>query len=132
MMKTQRKRIRRKSRARRGEQEQEQAAQKPGGGPEAKRSKRDRLPAFYAAGPMFGLGPAPPEASPENGRDAKPQRLDAHAATDDTQASAVRPVAGQGPSEHVDAFNTYRGTTRRPFDLTICREAFDGAIQSMF
>jgi hypothetical protein len=34
--------------------------------------------------------------------------------------------------QHVSAFNTYNGTTRRPFDMTICRGAFDAAIQSMF
>jgi hypothetical protein len=34
--------------------------------------------------------------------------------------------------QHVSAFNTYDGTTRRPFDMTICRGAFDAAIQRMF
>jgi hypothetical protein len=34
--------------------------------------------------------------------------------------------------EHVTAFNTYNGTTRRAFDLTLCRNDFDAAIQAMF
>jgi hypothetical protein len=32
--------------------------------------------------------------------------------------------------QHVSAFNTYNGTTRQPFDMTICRGAFDAAMQS--
>ena len=228
MMRTRRKRVRRRAKARRREQEQEQTAQMSSGGPEAKRAKRDRLPGFYAAGPMFGLGPAPPEPDPEQQAEADSQPLNENEATDDTAIEPVAPVQGRGPSEHVtvygngnsvrlrgetiaefssgyetqnvvgsrakgcpdcpkgtcihvkgtlvatyavdttvtlpqasdfpdltpcqhqrvqhaidtvlapheqehvDAFNTYRGATRRPFDLTICRNAYDGKIKSMF
>jgi len=34
--------------------------------------------------------------------------------------------------QHVDAFRTYNGTTRTPFDLTICRADFDSTIREMF
>jgi hypothetical protein len=33
--------------------------------------------------------------------------------------------------QHVSAFSTYNGTTQQPFDMTICRGAFDAAMQSM-
>jgi len=33
--------------------------------------------------------------------------------------------------EHVTAFNTYRGTVRTPFDLTLCRTDFDARIQEL-
>lgn len=33
--------------------------------------------------------------------------------------------------QHVSAFRTYNGTTRQPFDMTICRGAFDAAMQSL-
>jgi hypothetical protein len=32
----------------------------------------------------------------------------------------------------VAAFRGYNGTTRRPFDLTLCRSEFDSAIRAMF
>lgn len=33
--------------------------------------------------------------------------------------------------EHVVAFNTYAGTVRTPFDLTLCRSDFDARIQEL-
>ena len=33
--------------------------------------------------------------------------------------------------QHVAAFNTYRGTVRTPFDLTLCRADFDSEIQGL-
>lgn len=30
------------------------------------------------------------------------------------------------------AFNTYNGVTRQPFNLTLCRSAFDAAIRRLF
>lgn len=44
---------------------------------------------------------------------------------------AITRVLAPHEQQHVRAFRTYNGTTRRPFDLTICRGDLDGAIQSM-
>ena len=33
--------------------------------------------------------------------------------------------------QHVSAFRTYNGTTRQRFDMTLCRDALDAAMQSM-
>ncbi|MBI3785262.1 MAG: hypothetical protein HY270_17865 [Deltaproteobacteria bacterium] len=34
--------------------------------------------------------------------------------------------------EHVRAYTQYNGTTRRPFDLTLCRNELNAAIRAMF
>jgi len=46
--------------------------------------------------------------------------------------NAINTVLAPHEQEHVRAFRTYNGTTRRPFDLTLCRSEFDSAIQQMF
>jgi hypothetical protein len=45
---------------------------------------------------------------------------------------AIENVLAPHEQAHVRAFATYNGTTRRPFDLTLCRSAFEDAIRSMF
>jgi hypothetical protein len=45
--------------------------------------------------------------------------------------NAITNVLAPHEQRHVRAFRTYAGTTRQPFDMTICRDAFDGAMQSM-
>jgi hypothetical protein len=44
---------------------------------------------------------------------------------------AIRNVLRPHERRHVDAFRTYDGTVRQPFDMTICRGDFDAAIQNM-
>ncbi len=44
---------------------------------------------------------------------------------------AIDNVLAPHEQQHVSAFNTYRGTTRRRFDLTLCRSEFDSTIRSM-
>ena len=46
--------------------------------------------------------------------------------------NAIDTVLAPHEQEHVHAFRGYNGTTRRPFDLTLCRSEFDSAIRSMF
>ena len=46
--------------------------------------------------------------------------------------NAINTVLAPHEQEHVRAFRTYNGATRRPFDLTLCRSEFDSAIQQMF
>ncbi|MBN1978940.1 MAG: hypothetical protein JW918_16190 [Anaerolineae bacterium] len=45
---------------------------------------------------------------------------------------AIDNVLSPHEQDHVDAFRGYNGTTRRPFDLTLCRSEFDSAIRAMF
>jgi hypothetical protein len=45
---------------------------------------------------------------------------------------AIDNVLAPHEQQHVAAFQQYNGTTRRAFDLTLCRSEFDGAIQRMF
>jgi hypothetical protein len=45
---------------------------------------------------------------------------------------AIEKVLAPHEQEHVRAFATYNGTTRRRFDLTLCRSEFDSAIRSLF
>jgi hypothetical protein len=45
---------------------------------------------------------------------------------------AIDNILAPHEQEHVRAFETYNGTTRPAFDLTLCRSEFDGAIQRMF
>jgi hypothetical protein len=45
---------------------------------------------------------------------------------------AVDNVLAPHEQQHVAAFRTYRGTTRRRFDLSICRSEFDSTIRSTF
>lgn len=45
---------------------------------------------------------------------------------------AIDNILAPHEQQHVQAFAQYNGTTRRAFDLTLCRSAFDGAIQRMF
>jgi hypothetical protein len=44
---------------------------------------------------------------------------------------AITNVLAPHEQRHVRAFKTYEGTTRQPFDMTICRGDFDAAMQSM-
>jgi len=44
---------------------------------------------------------------------------------------AINNVLAPHEQQHVTAFRTYNGTTRTPFDLTLCRADFDSRIQSM-
>ena len=46
--------------------------------------------------------------------------------------NAIDNVLAPHEQQHVAAFQQYNGTTRRAFDLTLCRSEFDGAIQRMF
>lgn len=45
---------------------------------------------------------------------------------------AINNVLAPHEQEHVRAFNRYNGTTRRAFDLTLCRSELDSAIEAMF
>lgn len=45
---------------------------------------------------------------------------------------AITNVLAPHEQAHVRAFNRYNGTTRRAFDLTLCRGDFDSAIDGMF
>jgi hypothetical protein len=45
---------------------------------------------------------------------------------------AIANVLAPHEQEHVRAFRQYNGTTRRRFDLTLCRGDFDARIQEMF
>jgi Domain of unknown function (DUF4157) len=44
---------------------------------------------------------------------------------------AIDTVLAPHEQKHVDAFNTYNGTTEQPFDLTVCRAALPAAIRAM-
>lgn len=46
--------------------------------------------------------------------------------------NAIQNVLSPHEQQHVQAFRQYNGTTRRRFDLTLCRSEFDSAIRSMF
>jgi hypothetical protein len=46
--------------------------------------------------------------------------------------NAIDNVLAPHEQEHVRAFRQYNGITRRQFDLTLCRSAFDSAISAMF
>jgi hypothetical protein len=45
--------------------------------------------------------------------------------------NGITNVLAPHEQEHVAAFNTYRGTVRTPFDLTLCRADFDASIQEL-
>lgn len=45
--------------------------------------------------------------------------------------NAIRNVLAPHEQHHVAAFRTYNGTTRQRFDMTICRDAFDAAMQDL-
>jgi hypothetical protein len=45
---------------------------------------------------------------------------------------AIDNVLAPHEQQHVRAFHQYDGTTRRPFDLTLCRSEFDSQIREMF
>jgi hypothetical protein len=45
---------------------------------------------------------------------------------------AITNVLAPHERQHVTAFSAYNGTTRTPFDVTLCRGDFDAAIQRMF
>ncbi len=45
---------------------------------------------------------------------------------------AITTVLAPHEQQHVQAFRTYNGTTRTPFDLTLCRADFDSAVRQMF
>jgi hypothetical protein len=45
--------------------------------------------------------------------------------------TAINNVLRPHEQQHVSAFRTYNGTTRQRFDMTICRDALDAAIQSL-
>lgn len=45
---------------------------------------------------------------------------------------AIDDVLAPHEQAHVRAFETYNGTTRRAFDLKLCRSRFEGTIQRMF
>jgi hypothetical protein len=44
---------------------------------------------------------------------------------------AIDTVLSPQQQQHVDAFETYNGTTQQPFDLTLCRNELAGAIRRM-
>ncbi len=44
---------------------------------------------------------------------------------------AIDHVLAPHEQEHVDAFHRYDDTTRRPFDLTLCRSRFESTIRAM-
>jgi hypothetical protein len=46
--------------------------------------------------------------------------------------AAIDDVLAPHEQAHVRAFRSYRGTTRRPFDLTVCRTEWENAVQSIF
>jgi hypothetical protein len=45
---------------------------------------------------------------------------------------AITNVLAPHERQHVTAFRAYNGTTRTPFDVTLCHGDFDAAMQSMF
>ena len=45
--------------------------------------------------------------------------------------AAINNTLAPHEQDHVRAFNTYRGTTRERFDLTLCRSEFNSTIRSM-
>ena len=45
---------------------------------------------------------------------------------------AIANVLAPHEQEHVQAAEQYNGVTRQPFDLTLCRDAFDAEIRAMF
>jgi hypothetical protein len=45
---------------------------------------------------------------------------------------AIANVLAPHEQQHVAAFNTYNGATRRRFDVTLCRSTFDSTIRTMF
>jgi hypothetical protein len=45
--------------------------------------------------------------------------------------NAITNVLAPHEQQHVSAFRTYSGTVRTPFNLTLCRAAFDARIQSL-
>jgi hypothetical protein len=45
--------------------------------------------------------------------------------------NAIRTVLAPHEQQHVRAFKTYEGTVTKPFDLTLCHDDFDAAIQRM-
>jgi hypothetical protein len=45
---------------------------------------------------------------------------------------AINNVLAPHEQQHVAAFNTYNGATRRRFDVTLCRNTFDSTIRTMF
>jgi hypothetical protein len=45
---------------------------------------------------------------------------------------AITNILAPHEQQHVQAFRTYNGITRRRFDLTLCRSDFDSTIDSMF
>lgn len=45
---------------------------------------------------------------------------------------AITNILAPHEQQHVQAFRQYNGTTRRRFDLTLCRGDFDARIQEMF
>jgi hypothetical protein len=46
--------------------------------------------------------------------------------------NAIENVLAPHEQQHVEAFETYNGTTRRAFDLNICRSQLNSAIRQMF
>ncbi|MBK8814442.1 MAG: hypothetical protein IPN42_02555 [Methylococcaceae bacterium] len=46
--------------------------------------------------------------------------------------NAITNILAPHEQQHVSAFNQYNGTTRRHFDLTLCRSDFDSAIRAIF
>lgn len=46
--------------------------------------------------------------------------------------NAITNVLAPHEQQHVAAFRQYNGTTRRQFNLTLCRSEFDSAIRAMF
>lgn len=45
--------------------------------------------------------------------------------------AAINNVLAPHEQQHVGAFRTYNGTTRQRFDMTVCRDALDAAMQSL-
>ena len=45
---------------------------------------------------------------------------------------AIDTVLAAHEQQHVHAFSAYNGTTRTPFDLTLCRASYDDAVKDMF
>ncbi|SEQ06895.1 hypothetical protein [Nitrosomonas ureae] len=46
--------------------------------------------------------------------------------------NAITNILAPHEQQHVTAFRQYNGTTRRQFDLTLCRSEFDSTIRAMF
>jgi hypothetical protein len=47
-------------------------------------------------------------------------------------SEAISNVLAPHEQEHVVALNNYKGTTSRPFELTLCEDELDGTLESMF